>query len=365
MGQLATSTESSYLWCHHEGRLIIYDAHLTSWDVSKRRLAFKLGKSANRLPLSSLTQLNLFHETLLMIFKAPIEGQNEDQLHLRAPEAVLKLAQAEDFLPELMAAQQNESGVDATDLELISQVLEVINTNTTQAIDEDKKTPESGPTYVFAKKPEIKETTGTFAFSSKGVVEDNLRESLDEKTSGNKKMRIGVSRAGNPPSIYPLTEVETHKVVFQTIVKGEFKVGDEIVIHSIYDNPLNNPLKAKIIVFNRPSEYAKHWRVEAKFDAAKETVAPAKKKDIEKVGLKRLLAEDQYSHEMLYTLSDMNTNGLIFIEKRKGEFNVGDKLIISNLYNNPLKKPINAHIKTFQDAKDGRLVIVEFLKPED
>lgn len=301
-----------------------------------------------------------------MIFKAPIEGQVDDHLNLKAPEAVLKLAQAEDFLPELMAAQSAEAGVDATDIELISQVLEVINTNTAPSVKkDDSKQAESGPTYVFAKKPEIKETTGAFAFSNKGVIEDNLRETLDEKTSGNKKMRIGLSRPGSPPGIYPLTEVETHKVAFQTIVKGEFKVGDEIVIHSIYDSPLNNPLTAKVIAFNRPSEYAKHWRVEAKFDAAKDSPDPIKKKELEKVGLKRLLAEDTYSHEMTYTLSDMNTNGLIFIEKRKGEFNVGDKLIVSNLFSNPLKKPINAHIKSFQDAKDGRLVIIEFLRPED
>src|SRR5690606_32874073 len=105
------------------------------------------------------------HESLLMIFKAPIEGQVDDHLNLRAPEAVLKLAQAEDFLPELLAAQAPEAGVDATDLELISQVLEVINTNTTAlAKKDDPKQAASGPTYVFAKKPEIKETTGAFAF---------------------------------------------------------------------------------------------------------------------------------------------------------------------------------------------------------
>lgn len=361
--QLAESSESSYLWCHHEGRLIIYDAHLTSWDITNRQLNFKFSKSLNRNPLSALTGLNLFHEGLLLIFKAPIIGHTEDSLQLKAPEAILKLAQAEDFLPELLNQTNTNApdGVDATDLELISQVLEVINSPKPEAHPKDKAT--AGPTYAFAKKPEIKETSGTFAFSNKGVVEDNFKSVLDENKSNSKKMRVGIARPGMEPSIYQLLEVETHKVIFQTIIKGEFKESDEITVHSLYDNPLTNPLKAKIISFTRPSEYAKAFRVEARFEAAKEGVKP-KKKEVDKVGVKRILAVDTFSHEVLYVLNDMNTNGLILAEKRGGEFHVADKVIISNLYGSPLKKPITAQIKSIQDTADGRLISLEFLKPD-
>src|SRR5690606_20466190 len=227
---LAASTESSYLWCHHDGRLVIYDALLTKFDQEKKKLIFKLPKTTNRLPLTSLTSLNLFHESLLMIFRSPIIAHESDLLELKIPEAILKLAQAEDFLPELMASKEApEAGVDQHDLELISQVLEVIN-NPKRQEEEESQNP-SGPTYVFAKKPEIKETTGAFAFSNKGVIEETTKTPLDENVT-QKKMRIGVSRSGLEVGIYQLLEVETNKVVFQTTVKGEFKIDEEIVIHS-------------------------------------------------------------------------------------------------------------------------------------
>src|SRR5690606_8480750 len=141
----------------------------------------------------------------------------------------------------------------------------VINNNPNKQPKQKEEKAPSGPSYVFSKKDEIKETTGAFAFSNKGVVEESLKDTLDEKSANTKKMRVAISRQNGEPSVYQLTDVETNKIVFQTSVKGEFKIDDEITIHSIYDNPLTNPLKAKIIVFNRPSEYAKHWRVEAQF----------------------------------------------------------------------------------------------------
>lgn len=363
MEELSKSTEPSYLWCHVDGRLVIYDALLTSWNKDKRILRFELAKSVNKLPLSSLTQLNLFHEDLLIIYKCPIESFSDETLTLKAPESILKLAEAENFLPELMAAPEDGS-MDKGDLELISQVLEVINNSVPDNKNNESDDTPKGPSYVFAKKPEIKETSSALGFSNKGMIEEGSKNIISDQTINAKRKRIKISRSGVEPATYMLNEVETHGVSFQTGIKAEFKVGDDIVVHSILDSALSVPLTAKVTASNKPSEYAKHLNVEAKFDVALKQPKVIKVES-EKVGVQRQLAKDHFSHESIYALIEINTKELHMIEKRKGEFNSEDKIIISSLYDNKLKKPINAYVKSFCESVDGRIVIIEFLKTSD
>tara|TARA_R100000656_G_scaffold69896_1_gene52502 strand:+ start:2899 stop:4026 length:1128 start_codon:yes stop_codon:yes gene_type:complete len=350
------SSESSHLWCHVDGRLIIYDALLVGWNKEKRTLRFQLAKNVNKLTLGSITDLNIFHEDLLLIYKSPVESLSDDFLTLKAPESILKLAEAEGFLPELMAAP-SDGPMDKGDMELISQVLEVLGDTIKPKQTEPAKDSPKGPAYVFAKKPEIKETAQSLGFSNRGVVEEPLSETIDPT----KKKRVSISKSGSEPSTYLLIEVETHGLSFHSTVRGEYKVGDAIVVHSILDNKLTAPLTAKITAFNKPSEYAKHFHVEAKFDLSY-TKPPVKKVPTEKVGLKRELAKEKYSHETIYLLVEADTQKLQFIEKRKGEYNIGDRVIISTLYSNPLKKPINAQVQKIDDSSDARICFLEFLK---
>tara|TARA_R110000868_G_scaffold16687_1_gene74172 strand:- start:1204 stop:2328 length:1125 start_codon:yes stop_codon:yes gene_type:complete len=356
LDQHVGSSESSHLWCHVDGRLVIYDALLTNWNKENRTLRFQLAKNVNKLALGSITELNIFHEDLLLIYKSPIDSVIDEYLSLKAPESILKLAEAEGFLPELMAAP-NEGPMDKGDMELISQVLEVLGDTVKPIERTEHKETAKGPSYVFAKKPEIKDTAQSLGFSNKGVIEEPLSESIDTV----KKKRVSISRSGSEAQVYLLVEVETHGLSFHTTTKGEFKVGDAIVVHTILDNKLSAPLTAKITAFNKPSEYAKHFHVEAKFDLSYNK-PEVKKVPKEKVGLKRELAKEKYSHETIYVLIDTDTQKLQFIEKRKGEFAIGDQVIVSTLYGNPLKKPINAQVLKIEDSSDGRICFLEFLK---
>mgnify|MGYP003684029311 CR=1 FL=1 len=356
LDQLAQSIESCYLWTHLDGRLIILHTLLIHWDKEKRQLKFRLDKTANHSALKSIKDLNCFHEDLLNIFRCKIERVEKEAIFLTAPTTVLKLA---DFSASDIAPDAESNDMDKADLDLISQVLQVINTNinNSEAESKEEESIEKSSSYIFAKKPEIKETASSLAFSDKGIVKESSSEGLSESTTKTKRVVLG--KPATEPSTYILNEVDTHGVSFQTIVKNEFKVGDSIIVHSILDSTLSSPLSAKISVFNKPSEYAKYWYVEAKFDVSLNSPILFEKPK-EKVGLKRQLAQDQYSSEVFYQIEEITTQEVQLIEKRKGEFKVDDKVLISILYGNPLKKPIPASITSIEEKDEKNLVTLRF-----
>ncbi len=358
LDQLALSTESSYLWTHHEGRLIIINTLLTVWDRDKRLLKFRLDKTVNKSVLKIIKSLNCFHEDLLNIFKCSIHAIESESIILKAPSTILKLA---DFDASNPTSHEELSEMDQSDLELITQVLQVINTDLSKTkLVETSLLPDSTSGYVFAKKPEIKETASSLAFSDKGVVHENPNDVLKESKQNLKTKRISLGRPGQEPSIYILNEVETHGVSFQTTVKNEFKVAESITVHSILDSSLSSPLTAKITVFNKPSEYAKYWYVEAKFDVSLNSPVIFDKPK-EMIGVNRLLGEDQYSSEVFYQVEEINTQEVILIEKRKGEFKEGDKVRISTLYGNQLKKSIAASITAIKTTEKDNLITLTFV----
>ncbi len=356
LDELSQSIESCYLWTHLDGRLIILHSLLINWDKEKRQLKFRLDKSANQSALKSITDLNCFHEDLLNIFKCKIERVEKEAIVLTAPSTVLKLS---EFSPSDMAPDADSNDMDKADLDLISQVLQVINTDLTTVEDKPKvdESAEKTGSYVFSKKPEIKETASSLAFSDKGVIKETSAEGLSEATTKTKRVILG--KPSTEPSTYILTEVETHGVSFQTQVKNEFKVGDSITVYSILDTSLSSPLTAKITVFNKPSEYAKYWYVEAKFDVGLNSPALFEQPK-EKIGIKRQLAEDQFSSEVFYLIEEITTQEVHLIEKRMGEFKVLDKVLITILYGNPLKKPIPASISKIEEKAGKNLITLRF-----
>ncbi len=357
LDQLSQSIESCYLWTHHEGRLIIYNTMLTSWDRDKRLLKFRLDKSANKSALKVINALNCFHEDLLNIFKCDIEAVESESLILKAPSTVLKLSELDVKNPK---AAEDVSDMDKSDLDLITQVLQVINTDlTSMKTDEQTEASEKPSNYVFAKKPEIKDTASNLAFSDKGVVKEGSAEALNETKQNLKVKRVSLGKPGQDPSIYILNEVETHGVSFQTTVKNEFKIGDSITVHSILDSSLSSPLGAKVTIFNKPSEYAKYWYVEAKFDVSLNSPVIFDKPK-EKIGVSRLLGEEQYSSDVFYELSEIDTQEIKMMERRKGEFQVGDKVRVTILYGNQLKKPIAASITAIDQKDETNLITLRF-----
>lgn len=356
LDQLSQPIESCYLWTHLDGRLIILHSLLIHWDKDKRQLKFRLDKSANQNALKNISDLNCFHEDLLNIFKCKIESLEKEAIVLAAPTTLLKLA---EFSPSDIATDADTKDMDKADLDLISQVLQVINTDisTSEEKSKEDESAEKTGSYVFAKKPEIKETATSLAFSHKGVVKETSSEGLNEATTKTKRVILG--KPSTDPSTYILTEVETHGVSFQTQVKNEFKVGDSIIVFSILDTSLSSPLSAKITVFNKPSEYAKYWYVEAKFDVGLNSPILFEQPK-EKIGIKRQLAEDQFSSEVFYLIEEITTQEVHLIEKRKGEFKVLDKVLITILYGNPLKKPIAASISSIEEKEGNNLITLRF-----
>ena len=356
LDELSQSIESCYLWTHLEGRLIILHSLLIHWDKDKRQLKFRLDKSANQNALKNIKDLNCFHEDLLNIFKCKIERVEKEAIILSAPTTVLKLS---EFSPSDLAPDADSNDMDKADLDLISQVLQVINTDLTSISDipKDEDSAEKTGSYVFAKKPEIKDTASTLAFSDKGVVKETSNEGLSELTTKTKRVVLG--KPSTEPSTYILSEVETHGVSFQTLVKNEFKLGDSIIVHSILDSSLSSPLSAKITVFNKHSEYAKYWYVEAKFDISLNSPVLFNQPK-EKIGLKRQLAEEQFSSEVFYQIEEITTQEVHLIEKRKGEFKVLDKVLITILYGNSLKKPIPASISAIEEKEENNLITLRF-----
>ncbi len=340
--QLTQSQQSSYLWAHSGGRLHICEGVVTGLDQENKLLTFRVSNAPSLNALVKLPFINLFHEGLQFIFRSPIEGHNSQQIKIKFPSSVLKLSQS------LGDPKTPNNDLDDEDMVLIAQLKNFMSL--------DKKEIKNATTnYSFAKGPEVKETAGAFAFSNRGKVNES---ELEKNVSGGNRMRITLSI---PPSsekmVYQLLDVHTQYVSFQTGNKGGLKEGGTIVIHDIYDNPLPNPLKAKIVSIEKPSEYAKYWKINASFKV-KEKKAPSSE-----VGLKRLLGDDLYSHEVVYPLQDFNTSQLIFSEKNANEFSRGDKLLISSLYGEPLKTPLLAAIVDFNSVQDEqRQIILEFLK---
>jgi len=76
--------------------------------------------------------------------------------------------------------------------------------------------------------------------------------------------------------------------------------------------------------------------------------------------LKRQLAEEQFSSEVFYQIEEITTQEVHLIEKRKGEFKVLDKVLITILYGNSLKKPIPASISAIEEKEENNLITLRF-----
>lgn len=342
--QIMNSGESAYLWAHSGGRLHISEVDISNHDSEQATVTFKLHNPTLLSTFAKLPHLNLFHEGLQLIFRSSIDGHSRHQIRLKTPPTILKLSQSQG------GDKLSSSELSEDDLLLINEVKNFMSLDR-------KEVKTSDTNYSFSKGQQVKETSSNFVFSNKDVVNE---KKLDHVSTQN-RMRIGVSSENSSEiSVFVLIDIQTGRAIFQTLSKAYFKIGSNILIHSIYDNQLPNPIKAKITKIGKASEYAKYWQIETVFNTNK-----TKSKVSNFIGLKRILADDVFSHEVLYQIRDFNTSNALFIEKNVNEFTLGDKMLISSLYGEPLKTPIKAAITRLdnnEDSGEGRLAFLEFTK---